>query len=93
MFLGCLACVGYLCLLLGIVDLMIAIALAVSVAKQAQFMPTTYGACGGVTDWRNGTDGRNFFLTANSTTFDSYGKPENLCTDLVRAWAITIAMV
>jgi hypothetical protein len=80
-------------LLLGLVDTMIAVALAISAAKQAQFMPTTYNACGGATDWRNGTDGRNFFLTANSTTFDGYGGPSSFCSSIVENWATTVALV
>ncbi|KFA81379.1 hypothetical protein S40288_11099 [Stachybotrys chartarum IBT 40288] len=92
MFIGCIACDSYLCVLLGLVDTMIAVSLAVSAAMQAQFMPTTYSACGGATDWRNGTDGRNFFLTANSTTFTGYGGPSALCFTIVENWAITVAI-
>ena len=93
MFMGCAACVSWLLVLLGVMDSMIAITLAVSAGKQARFLPTTYGACGGATDWRNGTDGRNFFLAVNETTFKTYGGPNDLCHNMVKTWAITISVV
>ncbi len=92
MFLWCIVCYSYLCLLLGLVDAMIAASLAVSVVKQAQFIPATYGDCDGATDWRNGTDGRNFFLTANSTAFTDYGEPSALCSSIVKSLWSTVAI-
>jgi hypothetical protein len=94
MFLGCWACYSsYLVVLLGLVDSMIAASLFVSAVKQAQFMPRTYGACDGATNWRNGTDGRNYFVTANSTTFETYGGPASLCHTMVQIWAYTVSVV
>ncbi|KAL2022441.1 hypothetical protein VTK56DRAFT_5270 [Thermocarpiscus australiensis] len=93
MFLGCFACSSWLLVLLGLVDSMIATALAISAAKQAEFLPTTYHACVGATDWRNGTEGRNYFLTANSTAFADYGGPGDLCHEMVYTWALTVAVV
>ncbi len=93
MFVGCSVCVSWLLVFLGLMDSMIAITLAVSVAKQAAFLPTTYSACGGAVDWRNGTDGRNFFLAVNGTTFKDFGAPNDLCHSMVETWAVTIAVV
>jgi hypothetical protein len=93
MFAACLACPSYLVALLGIIDSMIAISLLVCAVKQAQFIPLTYSACGEATNWKNGTDGRNYFLTANSTAFDSYGAPERLCHTMVETWAYTVSVV
>jgi len=93
MFLGCLACFSWLCVLLGVVDSMIAISLLVSAVEQAQFLPQTYSSCNDATSWKNGTDGRNFFLTANETTFSNYGGPGELCNSMVELWAFTVSMV
>ncbi len=93
MFLGCTVCYSWLCLLLGVVDFMIASSLLVSAVKQAQFLPRAYSRCDYATDWGNGTDGRNFFLAANETTFSTYGGPGNLCHSMVELWAITVSMV
>lgn len=94
MFLGCLACFSWLCVLLGVIDSMIALSLLVIAVKQAQFLPRAYNSCDDATSWNNRTDGRNFFLTAaNETTFNSYGGPGELCHSMVKLWAITVSMV
>jgi hypothetical protein len=72
---------------------MVTISLLVSAVKQAQFLPRAYSSCEYATDWRNGTDGRNFFLTANETTFSSYGGPGDLCHSMVLSWVCTVSMV
>ncbi|RYP61572.1 hypothetical protein DL771_010093 [Monosporascus sp. 5C6A] len=93
MFLGCFGCSSYLLALLGLIDSMIAVSLSISAVKQALFIPRTYGACDEATNWRNGTDGRNYFLTANSTAFDTYGGPARLCHAMVETWAFTVSVV
>jgi len=93
MFVGCAACHSWLLVLLGLIDSTIAITLAVGAAKQVQFLPTKYGSCGDAMNWRNGTDGRNFFLAVNETTFKTYGGPNDLCNNMVKTWAITISVV
>ncbi|KAK3897750.1 hypothetical protein C8A05DRAFT_38676 [Staphylotrichum tortipilum] len=93
MFVGCAGFFAWGLVLLGLIDSMIAITLAISVAKQAQFLPTKYSSCGDAMDWRNGTDGRNFFLAVNSTTFKDFGGPNDLCHNMVETWAVTISVV
>lgn len=93
MFIGCFACMSYLCVLLGVIDLMIAGALFASAVKQAQFMPRTYAACGNALDWRNASDGRNFFTEADWYAWESYGPPETFCKFMVETWAITVSVV
>lgn len=87
-----IVCVSWLCLFLGVADCIIASSLLASAVKQAQFLPRTYSSCDSATDWGNGTDGRNFFLAANETTFHTYKGPGNLCHKMVELWAITVSM-
>ena len=96
MFLGCLACQSHLAILLGAIDFMVAMSLLASVVKQAKFLPRTYAACGGASDWRNGTDGWNLFVEAewDEHVRKTYKLPaEGICRLMVETWAITISMV
>ena len=96
MFLGCFACESHLAILLGAIDLMVAMSLLASVVKQAKFLPHTYAACGGAADWRNGTDGWNFFVEAewDVGVWETYELPaEGMCRLMVETWAITVSMV
>lgn len=93
MFLGCFACDSWLLLVLVIGDLLVALPLLASAVKQAMFAPTTYSACGDAINWRNGTDGRNFFLAAEWVAWETYGPAESFCKNMTENWAITIAMV
>ncbi|KAL1844542.1 hypothetical protein VTK73DRAFT_2331 [Phialemonium thermophilum] len=91
MFLGCFGCDGWLLVLLGLVDSLIAGSLLASVVLQGGFIPRTYGACHGATSWRDGADGRNYFATANATVFQHYGQPPAFCRVLVQTWAVAIS--
>lgn len=76
----------------GLVDLTLAIALISGVVAQHRFLPGTFGGCSDAVDWRNGTDGQNFFVYANTSgTFDD--SPGDICYDLVQVWAVTIAVM
>lgn len=79
--------------LIGLVDSMIAVSLLVSVLKQAPFIPHAYDSCDGAINWKNGTDGRNYFLVANSTAFASYGGPSKLCHAMVEFWAMAVSIM
>ncbi|KAL2105804.1 hypothetical protein VUR80DRAFT_7725 [Thermomyces stellatus] len=87
------ACDSWLLLVLVIGDLLVALPLLASAVKQAMFAPTTYSACGDAINWRNGTDGRNFFLAAEWVAWETYGPAESFCKNMTENWAITIAMV
>jgi len=89
---GCVLCASWDCVVLGLVDLMISLTFLASAVKQAQFLPRAYSSCGDAVNWNNGTDGRNFFLAANATTFTSYGGPSQLCHKMVETWAIAVSM-
>ena len=82
--------------MIGLVDLLLATLVIVGMTKQATFLPTTYAGCNGATDWRNGTDGRNFFVAANSSgrfTDDEVYSPGEICHSIVQSWVISIPVV
>lgn len=93
MFMACFGAFSWLLLLLAIGDLLVAAPLMASAIKQAQFAPRTYAACSGAADWRNGTDGRNFFLEAQWEMWGTYGTAERMCKTFLETWATTVAMV
>lgn len=92
MFIGCFGANDALLLVLALGDLLVAAPLLASVIKQAQFQPRTYAACSEAIHWRNGTDGRNFYLAAEWQNWEWY-TAESFCKSTVRIWATTIAMV
>jgi hypothetical protein len=86
-------CRGSLLGLIGVVDLALAISLTAGVAMQGQFLPGSYAACNGASDWNNGTDGRNFFVVANAT--DSFGirGPASICHNMMENWVLAIVVM
>src|SRR5689334_22280660 len=87
------SCRGYLLGLIGVVDLVLAIILTAGVAMEGQFLPGSYAACDGASNWNNGTDGRNFFVVANATdSFDIYG-PDSICQNMVENWVFAIVIM
>ena len=91
-FIGCFVCVSYFLGLLGAVDLLVSASLLASVVKQVQFAPRTYAACDGAIDWRNGTDGRNYYLAAEWKLWEDYGPAESICRYMVKEWAIALSV-
>lgn len=80
-------------MLLGLIDSLVAASLSLIAVNQAGFIPQTDDACRGATDWKNGTDGRNYFLVANATAFDSYKSPAKLSRTMVQIWTSTVIVV
>lgn len=95
MFIGCFIFSHSCVALLGAGDLLVAVSLLVSAVKQAMFLPTTAAACGGALDWRNGTDGRNYFSKAewDQDAWEAYGPAQDICSTMVQTWAATVSMV
>ncbi|KAK4040818.1 hypothetical protein C8A01DRAFT_15382 [Parachaetomium inaequale] len=86
-------CRGSLLGLIGVVDLVLTIILTAGVAMQGQFLPGSYEACNGASDWNNGTDGRNFFVVANATdSFGIYG-PDSICHNMMENWVFAIVVI
>ncbi|KAF4988523.1 hypothetical protein FDECE_15010 [Fusarium decemcellulare] len=79
---------------LGLIDFVFTIFLIAGVALQAEFIPTSHGACDSASDWRNGTDGRNFFVAADASGRfnDRAGNssPEAICHSFVQYWFIAL---
>ena len=82
---GLALCHPYFAVLFGLVDLMVVASLLAGTLMQARFLPHSYSSCQGATDWRNGTDGRNFFVEAEGV-LNIYGPPDDLCYKMVKAW-------
>jgi hypothetical protein len=93
---GVATCSGSWLVLFGVIDLILVAALIVGVVMQSQFLPHGYGPCGDVSNWNNGTDGRNFFLVAS--TIDWYGEnkrasPGDICHSFVLTWILAIVIM
>ncbi|KAF7555996.1 hypothetical protein G7Z17_g1718 [Cylindrodendrum hubeiense] len=102
MFAGTFFCSGAILFLVGLIDLGLAGLLLFIALQQVQFLPTTYSACGGASDWRNGTDGRNFFVVADASAafvvtepnvYSKFGSPGAICRSMVQSWSLTIALI
>lgn len=93
MFLGSIPCAGLLLGTVGIIDLVLSSVLILGVSAQSTFLPRTYASCDDAVNWRNATDGRNFFLAANQTHSFSESSPHDICYDMVQNWAFTIALM
>lgn len=85
-------CSGIVLVLVGVIDLALAIALIFGVVHQVSFMPTSYGGCRNASDWRNGTDGRNYFIVANMVD-DEGSSAKKKCDEYVRSYIFTIAVM
>ncbi|KAL2130158.1 hypothetical protein VTI74DRAFT_6813 [Chaetomium olivicolor] len=86
-------CGGPLLGLIGMVDLVLAVLLIVGVAMQSRFLPGTYGPCNMAADWKNSTDGRNFFVVAHGTEGFSGTGPGDICHNLVMSWIVAIVVI
>ncbi|KAJ6443354.1 L-2,4-diaminobutyrate decarboxylase [Purpureocillium lavendulum] len=79
---------------IGLIDLVFTVTLIAGVAKQADFLPRTYDGCRSASDWRNGSDGRNFFHEAiKGDRWNGYRDPGKLCHGMVQNWAFCIAVI
>lgn len=58
-----------------------------------EFLPGTYSGCDGAANWRNGTDGRNFFVVANGTDAFGSDSPDNICHNMVEIWVMAIVVM
>ncbi|KAM5386866.1 hypothetical protein ACJZ2D_000159 [Fusarium nematophilum] len=83
---------GVALFLIGVVDLVLTVLLLFGAVQQVRFMPRSYGGCDGAIDWKNGTDGRNYFLVVNEST-TGYSSPERVCNAYVHNWAVTVACI
>jgi hypothetical protein len=86
-------CRGLLLATIGVIDLALSIALIAGVSQQSRFLPRSYAGCKEATDWRNGTDGRNFFVAVNQTHSNTFQSPHDICFAMVQNWAVTIAVM
>ncbi|KAK3361659.1 hypothetical protein B0T24DRAFT_642103 [Lasiosphaeria ovina] len=85
-------CRGALLGTVGLVDLALAVALAVGAGKQSIFLPRSYGGCDGAAT-PGPTGQQNFFVVANSTGLFSEDSGADICHDMVQNWAVTVAVV
>lgn len=79
---------------IGLVDLALAFSLMVGVTMQGHFLPNTNAGCGDAVNWKNGTDGRNFFVAANATS--KLGNPDGysgVCRRLMLNWIFSIVVM
>ncbi|KAF7555457.1 hypothetical protein G7Z17_g2107 [Cylindrodendrum hubeiense] len=81
---------GIFLVMIGLVDFGLTTALIYGVVMQAKFIPGSHMGCKNAIDWRNGTDGENFFLVASESNEFSYSGPKKACDAFVHNWAITI---
>lgn len=93
MFLGSLACSGIGIALVGLIDFALVIALIAGVVYQRTYLPGTYGACNDAVDWRNGTDGLNFFVTANQSGVYDGISPHDICYTMVQNTVVAIVVM
>lgn len=89
MFIGSMACQGYLLAIVGLLDLVLASLLILGAVYETSFMPKTYSQCGGAADWKNGTDGTNFFVSISTEEFS----PKQKCDEYVRAFILTCVVI
>lgn len=80
-------------MLLGIADMGLGVSILLGVLKQGAFLPKNYGGCNDWQNWRNATDGRNFFDVANKTGgWDSSTSGYEICAGLVLNWGFGVAV-
>ncbi|KAK4225452.1 hypothetical protein QBC38DRAFT_264759 [Podospora fimiseda] len=82
----------YLYGIIGTIDLIIAFLLLSGVVMEEQFLPSTLSGCGDAVNWNNATDGRNYFVVANTTgSFPKTVSPAKICTSMLNM--VIMAMV
>ncbi|KAH7146300.1 hypothetical protein EDB81DRAFT_487107 [Dactylonectria macrodidyma] len=93
MFIASVPAYGEWLIMIGVVDVSLAIALIYGAVMQAKFIPRSKSGCQGAVNWRNGTDGRNFFLVANESIKFDYGSPKSTCDAFVKSWQVTLGCI
>lgn len=77
----------------GVVDTILVALLLTGAVLQSQFLPHTYGPCHNAENWKNGTDGRNFFVVLNETGhFDGFGTYD-ICKKYTTNWVVTFVVM
>lgn len=82
---------------MGLVDLCFTIAILAGVGLQSLYLPHLDSDCKHANDWRNATNGSNFFLLASSdflNSSDPYFKgkdPNSVCKIFAENWRIGVA--
>lgn len=79
---------------IGLVDLALAFSLLAGVTMQGYFLPNTNSGCGDAVNWKNGTDGRNFFVVANATSkLGDPGGYSGVCRRIMLNWVLSIVVM
>ncbi|KAL2127131.1 hypothetical protein VTI74DRAFT_11272 [Chaetomium olivicolor] len=79
---------------MGLIDLALALSLITGAAMQGRFLPGTYAGCDDAMNWKNGTDGRNFFVAANVTSELGHSAGySGVCRRITHNWILCIVII